>query len=209
MIDARFRPLQTQPGTPFRQRRDGRSVFRASFTRTLDLLEKELKHLTASGIVIEAYFRLEQIRNDGWPYGKAIPSAPGVILRFDSRHGPLAISCDRFIDWQHNLRAIAMHLEHLRMATIYGVGQSGEHYKGWKQLPAPSVTPAVDLALAANRVAQIDISPEEVLADAAKYSKAYRLAAMRAHPDQRPDGSRDLWDELQVAKCVLDAHHGL
>ena len=65
MIEAHFVPIDKWPGEPKKswQRKTGH--FRAKYSDTLDLLEKELDHLRAKNIVIEAYFNRNQIRNDG------------------------------------------------------------------------------------------------------------------------------------------------
>jgi hypothetical protein len=72
MIDARFRPLlkwTREPGLKWRQ-----SHFKTAYNKTLDALEYELGHLQARNIVIEAGYRPDQIRNDGWPRGGVSPS---------------------------------------------------------------------------------------------------------------------------------------
>lgn len=82
------------------------------------------------------------IRLDGWPRGNATPRHHGVILAFESKHGPLKYATARYYPWQANLRAIALGLEALRAVDRYGVTKRGEQYAGWKALPAgdgPSV----------------------------------------------------------------------
>lgn len=69
MLDVRFRPLERWIGKRAESRR--RAPFRSKYSQTLDLLEKELNHLRARNITIEAGFRLDQIRNDGWPRNSA------------------------------------------------------------------------------------------------------------------------------------------
>jgi hypothetical protein len=100
------------------------------------LLERELRALRAKNIVIQAAVTDQDIRNDGWLRANARPEHPGVILTFDSRHGPLSYPCDAFNDWQANVRAIALALEALRKVDRYGVTKRGEQYTGWKALPA-------------------------------------------------------------------------
>src|SRR5947208_1880483 len=74
------------------------------------------------------------IRLDGRPRARAVASHPGVVLAFDSRHGPLKYAVDTFDRWQDNLRAIALGLEHLRAVDRYGVTRRGEQYTGWRQI---------------------------------------------------------------------------
>lgn len=63
MIDARFRPISIRPNRPTRQRRS-RWTFKASWQSTLNLLDRELRHLDARNIVIGCGLRERDIRND-------------------------------------------------------------------------------------------------------------------------------------------------
>ena len=79
------------------------------------------------------------IRTDGLPYANArYGTNPGVIVSFDSRHGPLRYATDAFTEWQDNLRAIALSLEALRAVDRYGVTRRGEQYTGWRAIAAPA-----------------------------------------------------------------------
>jgi hypothetical protein len=71
MIDPRFKPLTRWIGTKTSGRTHG--PFRAGYDDTLDLLDKNLFHLTARNGVVEAAFRPDQIRNDGWPSTSTLP----------------------------------------------------------------------------------------------------------------------------------------
>jgi hypothetical protein len=149
VIEAEFRPIESWPGerTPGYQRKStGR--FRASYQSTLDLLETELAHLGASRIVIETGHRPQDIRLDGWPRANAAdPGFPGVVVSFESKHGPLRYFTDVFDrdwsgdppGWQANLRAIALGLEALRKVERYGIGKRGEQYTGWSALPPGTI----------------------------------------------------------------------
>lgn len=97
MIDARFRPLDPSawPQALTTARRSPQ--FRSPLSATLDLLETELEAIKAKDIVIETAHAQRDIRNDGWPRADArVPSFPGVILSFDSTHGPLRYLTDTF-----------------------------------------------------------------------------------------------------------------
>lgn len=126
------RPLAAWPGPMVGQRR--RSPFRAGQSATLLLLEGELDHLSASGAVLELAVSEDDLRRDGQPRANAHIAHPGVILSFDSRHGPLSFPCDTYTDWHDNLRAIALALQALRQVDRYGVTSRAEQYSGWKQL---------------------------------------------------------------------------
>jgi hypothetical protein len=67
-----------------------------------------------------------------------------VTVAFDSKHGSLKYTADKFATWQENLRAIALGLEALRKVDRYGVTTRGEQYTGWKALPAGESEPNVE-----------------------------------------------------------------
>jgi hypothetical protein len=117
--------------------------------------------------------------------------------------------CDHFKDWQSNLRAIALHLEHLRLASIYGVGEYGEQYKGWLRLEAGApIAMEAGMTVEAARAFIADlagVSADRVCGPV--YGFHYKQAALKLHPDRGGDPA--LWDRLQRAKAVLDAHHGV
>lgn len=191
------------------------SQFSASYGDTLVLLERELAHLGAKDIVIQAGFAAGQIRNDGWPYGKARPSHPAVIVSFRSTSkGQLSFPCLRYGRWEDNLRGIALSLQALRAVDRYGVTQRAEQYTGWAQLPPGSgATPAdradADEHAAAELIRLSGTTDEATVAtllrDAAAVQVVYRIAARRCHPDT--GGRREDWDALQEAKARLDALH--
>lgn len=207
MIDLRFRPLTRWIGekTPAWKREKPR--FSATYATTLDSLEREFRYLKAKNGTVEAAFREDQIRNDGWPYSSASPSESGLILSFDSKHGPLALPCDFFLHWQQNLRAIALHLEHLRHATLYRVGAGDEQYKGWKALPAPGGENSLDhFAQRIIDISQlIEYTAERLLSDYDAFRFVYRAAAKRAHPDVTGAGMD--WVLLSDAERIIEQHY--
>lgn len=133
-MNVRCRPIVTFPaefhGSP------QNSQFSAPWSSTMELLERELGKLDGRNAVIELAVTEGELRLDGWPRAEARPSHPGVIISFDSRHGPLRYGTDRFPHWQENVRAIALGLESLRRVDRYGIGKRGEQYQGWRQLSA-------------------------------------------------------------------------
>lgn len=133
-MQVRFRPIQAWP-PDFSQRRAS-DQFRAGFSSTLQILEAELAALGAHSVVVEIAVAEDEIRLDGWPRSNARPTHPGVIVSFESKHGPLRYGTDAFPRWQSNLRAIALGLRALRAVDRYGIGKRGEQYQGWRALPA-------------------------------------------------------------------------
>lgn len=196
-MEVQFRPIVAWPG----KRRSGSrsSQFRASYTDTLQLLDRELGYLKAKNIVIQLALGDDDIRLDGMPRRDARPSHPGVILSFDSKHGPLSYPCDTYPRWEDNLRAIALALENLRAVDRYGVTMRGEQYQGWKALPGPMQAGDARAQLSALAGGMPVSTQEEIKA-------AYRKAAFEFAPDRNP-GDADAaakFLKLQEIKAALD-----
>jgi hypothetical protein len=193
-VEFEFRALGLWPGPMTKWRKPAK--FRAGYTDTLRLLDRELTKLGARQVVLQLALRPEEIRLDGRPKANARPSHPGVILSFESRHGPLSYPCDTYDSWEDNLRAVALSLEHLRAVDRYGVTKRGEQYRGWSQLP--------------NYTAPM--TAEEALAVLAKYGErpkgreelgaVYRAAVLATHPDRGGDTRQ--FAAVQRAKEVLE-----
>lgn len=132
-MDARFVYLPR----PARGLYGAKSTFSASYGRTLKDLDRELQHLDARDVTIQAGF--QQVRLDGWPYSSARPDHPAVIVQFrrGTRPEVLTFRGFRFATFEDNLRAIALSMEALRRVDRYGVVE-GEQYQGFKQLEAPA-----------------------------------------------------------------------
>src|SRR5690349_2449130 len=84
------------------------SPFRAPYQDTINLLEREARQLGARQVVVELAITESDLRLDGQPYANTRPRHPGVIVAFESRHGPLKYTADKFATWTENLRAIAL-----------------------------------------------------------------------------------------------------
>lgn len=210
MLNARFVPIESWPGNPTFSRK--RAQFRAKYVETLDKLEFELEKLRAKDILIQAYFKRSDIRNDGWPKNTAKPTGVGVIVSFDSPKGPLSFPCDTFTSYEDNLRAIALALEALRAVDRYGVTRANEQYKGWAQLPPPSDQPFThkeDAARFLHKQAYPADSPGQFpgwgdfILNSSARNAAYRIAAKRLHPDAN-GGSHELFVRLQAAVKLLE-----
>lgn len=133
-----YRPLPTWPHPETRERRS-RWTFKASWQNTMDLLDRELRNLGATNVVLGASFREQDLRMDGLPRSNAKePSHPGVEISFDSPHGRLVYATDSCERWEHNVRSVALGLEALRAVDRFGITKHGEQYAGWKQLGAGS-----------------------------------------------------------------------
>jgi len=195
MIDCRFKPISAWPSKPTPGYARQSSRFKAGWQATLDLLERELNQLGAKDINVEGFFAPSEIRNDGWPKSSARPTQPGVILSFTTKQGRMVMPCDSFHDWEANLRAIALALEHLRAVDRYRVTtEQKEQYKGWLRLPAASTADeAAELAKLLIQHAGASYAPSQLLGDQKVFDEVWRVASKRTHPDLNPGrGSADL-----------------
>jgi hypothetical protein len=137
-----FRPLDRPLSA--RLRDFSASPFRASWSKTVALLARELRMLSAKRAVMELDMDETDFRLDGLPRANAYARTPGIVLSFESRHGPLRYEVGTYAHWEDNVRAVALALEALRAVDRYGVTRSGEQYRGWRQLPAGSGEPSAD-----------------------------------------------------------------
>ncbi len=223
MIDLRFVPLTQWPGEPTKTRRN--AAFRSTYIKTLDLLESELKKIHAREIVIQAFYTVDQIRNDGWPKANQRPSHPGVILGFKKPEGerfqrdgkwyvnltPLSFPCDTYPHLEHNIHAIALSLEALRAVDRYGVTKRSEQYAGWKQLPAPAagnfgfdtIEDAAAFLVTQSGLPHPPTGPQAIIGNVTLRNSLYRAAAGRLHPDLKT-GNHDLFVKLNQAKAMID-----
>jgi hypothetical protein len=198
-IDFTFRPIDTWPREKTRYPK--RSRFDVKYEETITLLNRELDRLGARKAVIQVDLPESKIRNDGLPRAGAHPDTPGVILSFESKHGPLKYMTDVFDHWQDNLRAIALGLEALRKVDRYGITKSGEQYTGWKQLPAGNEA-MTDLYVAADFIEiHSECTASDILSDPDLAKKAYRQAAMKLHPDKGGDAEK--FNKLQEAYRII------
>lgn len=191
------RPLQLPWGQPFTEQRRGRGTFKATWSATLDLLDRELWHLEADAAVLQVDVTDAEVRLDGQLRANARPNFPGVRLVADTPQGTLLWQTDACELWQHNVRSIALGLEALRAVDRYGITTAGEQYKGWLQLEAGAGPSSMDAA------AEViwhwsRLTPTGALPD----SMHYRAARANAHPD-RNGGMRTGWDAVEAAGKTL------
>ena len=195
-----FRSLGVWPFPDTSQRRS-RRTFRAPWSDTLIILDRELEHLAAENIVCQAAFTEADIRLDGLPRSNArTPRHPGVILSFESVHGPLQYSTDTHEFWEHNVRGIALGLEALRAVDRYGITKTGQQYTGWRQLTAGSGLTTREEALSLIRTLTGDTTL--ILNGADSLPRVvYNRALKRAHPDG--GGSPDRFAAVRDAGRLL------
>lgn len=205
-----LRPIDAWPGkmTPAYLREAG--PYSAGLKDTLSMLKGELNALSAKNIVLQIAIAEKYLRLDGLPRAGAVADHPGVILAFDSKRGALRLYFDKFTKWQNNLRAITHHLNHLRLAGLYGVGEDGQQYRGWQALPPPPPTSGEVSAEedAARFVEQYGgFEWRKILLEEVVFRSAYRQAAQKLHPDS--GGDTNLMMRLNAAATLLKARHGI
>lgn len=143
----------------------------------LDELETELRRLCAQNIMISSNVSL----------GQQSPKDKGVCVYFSLKGKeynappkPYALPCDKWDRVEHNLWALAKHIESIRGQERWGVGTIERHFAGYTQLNAPAgaVDPAEWWTIL------------RVLRDAKwqDVESAYKRRALECHPD-RPGGN--------------------
>lgn len=196
------RPLDKWPGTRLEDSQRRTAPFRTGWRQTCELLSKERKFLQAQNGVILLAVQHGDIKSDGWIRSSARLDFPGAVLVMGTQHGHLRYACDKFRDWQDNIRAIALTLERLRKAEAYGVVQRGEQYAGFVALPAPE-QPASAYA----------VPGFDAMGDAVRFIRehgghsggiiaSYKEAVKKLHPDS-PGGNEHEFKRLQKARATV------
>lgn len=212
-----FRPIKAWPDgwrDPARQR--SYSPFSATYTDTLEILERELRHLGATDQHLQVDASDRDCRLDGQLRANAKVGHPGCILTIDTkRHGTLVYACDRFegrwktAGWQANLRAIALGLEALRRVERYGIAERGQQYAGYRELGTgialgPGTMTVEEAAEYLRTAAGLEVvgpvgepwwEVEDWLAI------AYRRAAKKHHPDS--GGDAETFKRITIARDLL------
>lgn len=130
-----FRPLST-PLPPPDYGGSYASPFSASWTSTVGVLVREVRHLEPREAILELDLREQDFRLDGLPRADRAARTPGVVLSLiGSTQGDLRYPAHRFHTWQDNIRGLALALEALRKVDRYGITAKGEQYAGWRALP--------------------------------------------------------------------------
>lgn len=115
----------------------------------------------------------------------AKPDDPGVAVYFQIGGEPHCLPCDTYLLVEHNIAAIAAHIEATRAIERHGVASVREMFSGFAALPAPQKWFEI-LGVSAGSNADV-------------IRAAYRALAAKRHPD-RPGGSHDAMSELNKAR---------
>ena len=203
----RVAPIRVWPGALTTSRKA--SPFSASLGSTLQILDREIWHLTATRAQRESAELLIAVpagdmwRLDGRPRVAARADHPGVIFSLESRHGHLSYPCDRFTTWQDNLRAIALALEALRKVDRYGVTKRGEQYRGFLAIEAtaaPAGFADIDEALSfLGKFTSLGLAEMKVVSGAP--ARALRRAQRDTHPDHGGDAAE--FQRVTLAEAKL------
>lgn len=203
------RPLEPWIGPITEYRKP--SPFKATWRSTLDVLGREIWHLGGRRWILQVDVAERYINRDGSLSARAAPASPAIRVCFESKHGPMTYQADRFWHWQDNVRAVALGLEALRKVDRYGIGGSGEQYRGWTAISNRPAEMSRDQAaeFIAHWAHPDDTERQAAAAAAIKMGEpadalayAYRLAARRVHPDvTRDDG--DTMARLNGARDLL------
>jgi hypothetical protein len=202
-----FRPIKVWPeGWRDAGRRRESSPFRAPYENTLQLLDRELEHLSARDAFLQVDASDRDVRLDGQLRADAKVEHPGVILTIDTKKlGTLTYGCDRFEgwysrpSWQSNLRAIALGLEALRKVERYGIAERGQQYAGYRELGSGIAVPAAMTIEEATRLLLGRDNPNGLTAD--EVAAAYRSSSKIHHPDR--GGDAETFRRLTAARDLL------
>ncbi len=152
------------------------------------------------------------IRKDGLPLsGQRAPEDPGVCVYFQLKGQPYALACDTYHSVEHNLAAVAAHIDATRAITRHGVASAAETLQAFSALPPPADTakaatapPARDWRTVLRLMSSWPSADLEKVDQRAIIQARYRNLAAQAHPDTA-GGSDAAMGELNSARdAALD-----
>jgi hypothetical protein len=205
-----WRSIDAWPGTLTRHRVG--STFSAPLDKSYALLRNEVDRIAKpvrngvggrfTEVVVQQAYDESDLKVDGSPKIRAVLRHPGVIVSFDSKHGPLRYWTDVFVNWSDNLRAIALALglEALRKLDRYGIAARGEQYTGWKAIGSGiAMGPGMTIEYAAWLLGLVlDEVDDPTLVNA-----AYRRLAAKHHPDV--GGNPGEFRRITAARDLLES----
>ena len=160
-----------------------------SVARGVDDVLHELSLLRATRVVISTNL---EVRLDGWPRSnQRNPDDAGVAVYFELSGAKRVLACDRWDRVEHNLRAIAKHVEALRGMERWGVGTIEQAFTGYAALPEPGRAKSWHEVLGYDPDGIEELTADEIQA-------RFRDLAQRRHPDK--GGTIAAFDELMRAR---------
>lgn len=188
-------PLQWPIGWP-RTPSPSRAKFsEKSVSAALTELHRQLGLLRASEVVISSNVSL----------GNQSPKDKGVCVYFKLKAStafnapvkPYALPCDKWDKVEHNIWALAMHIDSLRSQARWGVGTIERQFAGYAALPAPMGANPEEWwkVFGCNR----DIPFDEA-------QRCYRNKAVLVHPDR--GGTADAMALVNAAWAACKRSYG-
>ena len=169
-----------------KERRSGEAWTRTVDISVADALKRLQEELDAIGARYPVVSSNLETRLDGLPRsGQRKPDDPGVAVYFQLDGEPHCLPCDTYLLVEHNIAAIAAHIEATRAIERHGVASVREMFSGFAALPAPRKW--------------FEVLGVSASANASVINGAYRALAAKRHPD-RPGGSHDAMAELNKAR---------
>lgn len=103
------------------------------FGMARDFLLKEIDRAGGTEVVLSTNIEL---RYDGLPYAnRRQPEDRGVAVYFKLDKKDVSLACDRWDKIEHNIYAIAMHIDALRAQDRWGVGTLEQAFRGYVAIP--------------------------------------------------------------------------
>lgn len=201
------RPLTEDLRTRLRKISKSYSRFDSPWPNTLNLLDRECRHLLRPGVdevVLMLDVSESMLRLDGGVKANARPFSDDVAIAVESKNGPLIFPCGEFTKWQDNVRAIALGMEALRKVDRYGISPSGEQYRGWQALPPGTPMPAAKMTVeeAERLLRDMSLWVGPIIGDD-EIRSAYHRAAKLHHPDA--GGDPTLFRKITEARDLLNS----
>lgn len=138
------------------------------------------------------------LRVDGLPRSnQGQPGDPGAAVYFTLSRRPTVLACDKWNKVEHNLRALAAHVEAMRAMDRWGVGSLERAFEGYLALPAPGQTAGRSWWEVLGLDDPSSCRAHPITLDEAE--AAFREEAKHWHPDL-PTGDRARWNELLEAR---------
>lgn len=193
MIPTTSYPLTWPVGWP-RMKPSERIIghFRAGLATTVERIRDQVRLMKGSGVLISSNL---VPRADGFPYAEQAHKRiqdPGVAVYCTVKNQPLVFACDRYSRADHNLCAIALHVEALRGLERWGVGTVERAFSGYLALPARVAEPWR---------AVFGFGPNQNI-DIAELEATYRALVKLRHPDT--GGSNEEFLRLNDAMAAAE-----
>lgn len=134
-------PLAWPDGWPRAETRTTNWQFKTTFDKARKRLFQELQRMYASDVILSTNL---QLRRDGMPYASGFTKLadPGVAVYFKRDGKPMVLACDKFLNIQDNLNAIALTINALRGIDRWGATDMMERaFSGFLALPEKASTP--------------------------------------------------------------------